>query len=89
MIPVRPGATPPTGNGESIRLSCTSDDAEWVVQLTPDGMKVDRGPRTADVTARGAASDLLLVLWGRIAADAVEVQGDKLLLAGFQDRVRI
>ena len=38
-----------------------------------------------DVAARGTASDLLLFLWGRVPATALEVFGDAELLDRFQD----
>ena len=40
------------------------------------------------MAARGTASDLLLLVWGRVTPDAVDVFGDAALLARWQDRAR-
>ena len=88
ILPFRPGG-PPTGNGESIHLHCTDGDddhgGEWLVHLTADGPTVVNEHAKADVAARGSASDLLLMMWGRIPVDAVEVFGDAPLLARWSD----
>ncbi len=46
-------------------------------------------PVAADLTLRGTASDLDLVLWRRIAPDAVELEGDRTVLDGLLDVVII
>jgi uncharacterized protein (TIGR03083 family) len=84
MIPVRPGATPPTGSGETIHLHATDRDGEWLIALEPDGMRVRRGHEKGDVAARATASELLLLLWGRIEASEIEVFGDASILERFR-----
>jgi uncharacterized protein (TIGR03083 family) len=71
--------------GGSVRLIATDGPAEpWTI-WTDDGVfsvsRSDAGV-TADVTVRGSASDLLLLLWRRLPADAdqLTVEGDRRIL---------
>lgn len=84
----RTGA-PMTGRGETVHLHCTDRDGEWLVRLRPDGPQISREHSKGDVAARGTASDLLLLLYGRIAPEQVEVFGDVELLARFQDLAKM
>ena len=64
-----------------VRLRATDVDREWWAQLGPEHTEVvvDRDiPAAApsDVTVDAPASDLYLLLWNRIAPDAVPVDGD-------------
>ena len=76
---------PPTGNGETIHLHCTDGDGEWLIRLGAHGVSVVNEHAKGDVAARGTASDLLLMMWGRIPVDQVEVFGDASLLARWSD----
>lgn len=80
MLPFRRGADTMRGRGETIHLHCTDGDGEWLVTLGTDGVEVVREHAKGDVAARAGASDLLLLLWGRVPADRVEVLGDASLL---------
>jgi uncharacterized protein (TIGR03083 family) len=81
VLPLRPGAAARVrGNGESIHFHCLDTDGEWVVRLTPDGIAVAREHAKADVAVRGHASDLLLLVWGRVPTSAIEVLGDASVL---------
>ncbi len=55
---------------------------EWLIRPTPDGITVEAGHGKGDVAVRGPASDLLLLLMGRLPRTdpAVEVLGDPSLL---------
>jgi len=88
ILPARPRAEPITGSGETIHLHCTDGDGEWLVSLDPDGVHVTNEHAKGDVAARGTASDLLLLVWGRVPPDAVEVFGDASLLARWQELAR-
>ena len=49
----------------------------WLVDLTPAGAKADPAPSGEPVaTVQASASDLLLLLYGRIAPDSVTIKGD-------------
>lgn len=82
LIPYFPGRT--LDDRGSIHLHATDAPGEWLVRLDGDGMEVTREHAKGDVAVRGAASDLLLVLYGRKPTDAVEVFGN----AGVFDRFR-
>ena len=84
----RSGITP-TGNGETIHLHATDCDGEWLAHLVPDGLEWSHGHGKGDVAARGSASDLLLMVYGRVPAHAVEVFGDDALLARFRDLMKL
>lgn len=73
------------GSGETIHLHTTDiDDGEWMLTLRPDTVEWERGHAKGDVAAKGAASELLLLLWGRIGPDQLEVFGDETLLHRWQ-----
>jgi uncharacterized protein (TIGR03083 family) len=86
LIPVRPGSDV-RGNGESIHLHCTDGEGEWLARLEPDGIVVTREHAKGDVAARGSASDLLLLVWGRDRPE-VDVFGDATVLAKFLELAR-
>ncbi len=76
------------GGGERLRLEATDMPRAWTITATPDRFDVsDEG--TADVEARGTASDIDLFVWGRVPPDAFEVTGDAGLLSRWQERVKI
>jgi uncharacterized protein (TIGR03083 family) len=75
---------PARGDGETVHLHCTDRDGEWLVRLGPDGAEISHGHAKGDVAARGNASDLLLMVYGRIPLDALEVFGDTAVLQRFQ-----
>lgn len=83
-----PFREPFTGGGDTVHLHCTDRDGEWLVRIEPDGVRVTREHAKGDVAARGSASDLLLVLQGRLPPGAVEVFGDVALLERWQREVR-
>jgi uncharacterized protein (TIGR03083 family) len=76
------------GGGESVHLHCTDGDGEWLVRFTADGIVVTREHAKGDVAARGSASDLLLLVTGRLPPDGVETFGDASLLARWQELAR-
>ncbi|MCG6493793.1 maleylpyruvate isomerase family mycothiol-dependent enzyme [Kitasatospora sp. A2-31] len=74
------------GNGETIRFRTVEGGGDWLVRLGPDGFGLDPdGGRAdaADATVRGAAADLLLLVYGRLPlnAESFERTGDQELLA--------
>lgn len=88
VLPSRPAHEHVRGDGETIHLHCTDTDGEWLIRLTPQGAVVTREHAKGDVAARGTASDLLLLMWGRVPPDRVEVFGDASLLSRWQDLAR-
>ena len=74
----RDGAEP---LGGSVHVHATDGAGEWLVTESGERLAVSREHRRADAAARGTASELLLLLWRRLTLDAVEVAGDRALLA--------
>lgn len=72
-----------SGKGESIHLHATDTDGEWSILRGAQGATVSRGHSKGEVAARASASDLLLLLWGRISPDDVDVFGDQSVLRGW------
>ena len=85
ILPYRPGGPPAGGHGETMHLHCTDVDGEWLVRLDPDGVSVVNEHAKGDVAARGTASDLLLMMWGRVDPEQLEVFGDASLLRRWSD----
>ena len=76
------------GDG-TVHLHCTDIDGEWLISSGGGEVTVTREHAKGDVAARGTASDLLLFVWGRVPADALEVFGDTDLLARFRQAVKV
>jgi uncharacterized protein (TIGR03083 family) len=73
----------------TVHLHCTDVDGEWLVTIRDGAVTVTQEHAKGDVAARGSASDLLLFLWGRVPADALEVFGDRELLDRFSQAIRV
>lgn len=68
----------------SVHLHCTDVAGEWTVRpLAHGGAEVTREHAKGDAAIRGAANDVLLVLWRRRALSSVDVVGDAEVAAGF------
>jgi uncharacterized protein (TIGR03083 family) len=68
------------GAGERIHMHRTDGPGEWLIRLSPDGAQVSHGHEKGDVAVRATASDLVLLLWGRVKSDEVELFGDRAVL---------
>jgi uncharacterized protein (TIGR03083 family) len=68
------------GNGETLRLETTDLPATWHLALHDDGFAWSHTDVPADVTVRAPARELLLLVYGRLAPDEVDVDGDGALL---------
>lgn len=66
-----------TGTGETLHLHGTDRGDEWMIAMTPDGLRVDRSHAKAAMAIRGAVSDLELALYGRPPVAAIERFGDE------------
>ncbi|MDO8390721.1 MAG: maleylpyruvate isomerase family mycothiol-dependent enzyme [Actinomycetota bacterium] len=66
------------GVGGSVHLHCTDVPGEWTVRPAIEGgFTLSREHAKGDAAMRGAASDLLLVLWRRRPIDTIDVVGDR------------
>lgn len=72
------------GASGTIHLHATDGNdgaGEWLVHLTPEGVRTERGHAKGDVALRGTAGDLLLWTWNRVPVDdRFQVFGDATLL---------
>jgi uncharacterized protein (TIGR03083 family) len=81
------------GDGQTLQFRATDagpdPDGAWLVRREPSGLAWERARGPADVTVRGRAADLLLVLTRRAApAGRVEVDGDQRLFTHWLDHSR-
>jgi uncharacterized protein (TIGR03083 family) len=74
------------GPGESIHLHATDTGDEWFVVLRDGSLTVTREHAKGDAAARAPVTDLLMLLWRRIPASAVDVVGDAEALDRFLAR---
>jgi uncharacterized protein (TIGR03083 family) len=65
-----------------------TEGRSWRLRLSADGARTARlptpGEDPADASARGTAGDLVLVLYGRIPVDSLELHGDRRLFDQLQ-----
>lgn len=87
MLPRRQSRTPCAGLRGTLHLH-SAEGGEWLARLTPEDCTVTRQHRTADVALRGTASQLLLVLYGRLAPIAIELNGSGELMDTWLHTVR-
>lgn len=74
----------------SIHLHAVDTEGEWLVLLTPEGIRFEHGHAKGDVALRGTAGDLLLWGWNRVPVDdRFEVFGDARLLEVWRTAVSI
>jgi uncharacterized protein (TIGR03083 family) len=78
----------PDGPGRGT-VAVRTGDHIWRATLDPDDVALSRVPGPADAVVSGEPSELLLWLWGRRPDAAVSTEGDRELLAGFRERLRI
>ncbi len=77
LVMRRSGKVVPEG---TLHLHRTDGDGEWMLQQGSDGgLSVTREHGKGDAAVRASASDLLLLLWGRLEPDApaLQVFGDR------------
>ncbi|MGW1604650.1 maleylpyruvate isomerase family mycothiol-dependent enzyme [Streptomyces eurythermus] len=80
------------GPGRSLHLHATDADpalnAEWLVELGPDGVRWRRGHERATVALRGPLTSVLLAFYRRLPLDGpgLEVLGDRELLEFWLER---
>ena len=75
------------GRGETYHFHRTDGPGEWLLRFQGEGATVTREHAKGDVAVRGAASDLLLFLWGRLPGENLEVLGDASLIGRYFELV--
>ncbi|HEX6512229.1 MAG TPA: maleylpyruvate isomerase family mycothiol-dependent enzyme [Chloroflexota bacterium] len=70
------------GDGETLHFHCTDAEGEWMIQLNPQGFSWEHGHGKGSIAVRGAAADLLLLVYGRLkpADERFERFGDEAVL---------
>ena len=67
----------------------STEGGAWRVSLTADGTRVTRlpAPETvpADLTARGTAAELVLVMYDRLPIETLQLDGDKHVIEQLRD----
>jgi uncharacterized protein (TIGR03083 family) len=79
----------PVADTNAMLVHATDTDDRWHVSLRPDGIATVRDDGPADVTLRGRASDVYLVLWNRGDDTVIDVGGDRDLLQTWHDNHRV
>lgn len=80
------------GLSGTLHLHATDLDGaggEWLVTLTESAAGVQHVHAKGDAALRGPAHDLLLVLYNRLSADAVQAHGDEGLLARWREATAV
>ncbi|GAA3724294.1 uncharacterized protein (TIGR03083 family) [Spinactinospora alkalitolerans] len=67
----------------AVRLAATDHTGRWSARCDDGAWRAAPPSGTGDAAVEATASDLLLLLWRRIDADAVRVQGDRAVLHRF------
>lgn len=78
FVPVQ--EAPITGSGQTILLFESDSDMDWPLRLGREGLELGFGDEEVDVEVRATASDLLLMLWGRVDPKDLDVSGDSAVL---------
>ncbi|GIF01703.1 maleylpyruvate isomerase family mycothiol-dependent enzyme [Paractinoplanes rishiriensis] len=71
------------GSGQTLHFHATDASGEWLARREPDRVVLERTHTKADITVRGPAADLLLVLSRRrplSATPTLELHGDRTLI---------
>ncbi|CAB4654704.1 unannotated protein [freshwater metagenome] len=76
------------GVGERLHLHATDCDGEWLITLGAEGVEFKHEHAKGDVAARATASDLLLLILGRVAPSSIETFGDVEQLDRWQQRLK-
>jgi uncharacterized protein (TIGR03083 family) len=87
FVPRRHSRADVHGTGETVHVHRTDGPGEWLIRFGPDGAEVSREHARGDLALRGSAHDLLLWVWGRAAADCLELFGDAALLDRWSELV--
>jgi uncharacterized protein (TIGR03083 family) len=64
------------GAGETIGLRATDTGDEWLLRIGDGTLETTRDLAGAGGTVAGAASDVVLALWGRIPLQTLSTEGD-------------
>ncbi|MGH2820021.1 MAG: maleylpyruvate isomerase family mycothiol-dependent enzyme [Actinomycetota bacterium] len=75
------------GDGELLHFHSSDSPGDWTLRLGAGARELITDHRSNATSVRATASDLLLLLWRRLPAAAVDVSGDDRLLRRFLERM--
>lgn len=88
FLPLLSASGSPPQLGGSLHVHTTDTEGEWTVRPGPERLEVERGHGKGDAALRGAASDVLLGLWGRPVFDRLETFGDSSVVDRWRELIR-
>ncbi len=88
-VPRRLASDPWPDPPATIHLHATDVDGEWLIGVSGQALTVEHTHAKGDVALRAPASDLLLVLCGRLPATRTELFGDTAVVDRWSRSVRI
>jgi uncharacterized protein (TIGR03083 family) len=89
FVPRRLARTPWPGEPATIHLHATDADGEWMIGLDGSDVSVSHEHGKGDVAVRASASDLVLVLAGRLPVSRTETFGDTAVIDRWHATVNI
>ncbi len=78
----------PDGAERSLSIAPTDAPDRWLVELSDDGLSVERAGTVGDCAVSAPGSDLFALLMNRRGADGVQVDGDAGVLRVWRNHVR-
>ncbi|MFP3905928.1 MAG: maleylpyruvate isomerase family mycothiol-dependent enzyme [Acidimicrobiales bacterium] len=78
-----------SGPEASIHLHATDVAGEWLIRMGPGGIDVTHVHEKGDVAARGSASNLMLMMAGRVPPARLELFGDGAMIDRWHRMVRL
>jgi len=78
----------PTTSTWTMAVHAVDTGDRWHLTVTPNGITTVRGDGPTDVTLRGSASNLHLVLWNRTKDSTITVDGDRELLDSWHTNLK-
>jgi len=85
----RPHRGPKSSRQCSILVHAADTGDDWHLQIGPEAVVTSRRSGPADCTITATAGDLYLLLWNRRSDAGISVEGDRDLLALWQEGVQI
>jgi len=76
------------GVGERLHLHATDCEGEWLITVGAEGVEFKHEHDKGDVAARATASDLLLLILGRVLPSSIEIFGDVEQINKWQERLK-
>lgn len=75
--------------GRTLHLHATDTSGEWLVEIGPAAITVQREHGRGDCAVRGTASELLTLAWNRRGPEGLQVFGDPAVLELWRTTARI